>query len=292
MEIKQSKKPKTILTDLGLIYTSAIWGSTFYVVKNSLVDIDPVIQVGYRFLLAALMLAAFLLFKRIPLFTNFRSGLVLGIILLLIYVPQTIGLKFTSAANSAFISGLFIAFVPLFGLFFFRHRSTRLQWLAVGISLLGLWILTGGLAEINIGDWMTILAAMGYAAHILFADRLIKKKTNPYVLAFQQFLVVGVLSLLIGGLFDLPFSIASMKTIWVTVFLAVFPTLSAFVIMFLAQKHTAPLKLSLIFALEPVFGAVFAWTLGGELSKSMQLLGGLLIFDAILLSALSEKETI
>lgn len=289
MAITNNKKSKTILTDIGLIYTSAIWGSTFFLVKNSLVDIDPVIQVGYRFLIAAFLLGIFLLFKRIPLFTNFKSGIVIGMILLMIYTPQTIGLKFTSAANSAFITGLFIAFVPLFGFFFFRHRSTRLQWFSVGISLIGLWILTGGIANVNIGDWMTILAAMGYALHILFSDRLIKKKNNPYVIAFQQFLVVGVLSLLIGVIFDLPFSIASMKTIWVVVFLAIFPTLSAFLIMLFAQKRTAPLKVSLIFALEPVFGAVFAWTLGGETFIPMQLIGGLLIFGAILFSTWPEK---
>jgi len=71
------------------------------------------------------------------------------------------------------------------------------------------------------------------------------------------------------------------------VFLALFPTLSAFVIQMVAQRFTAPLKVALIFALEPVFAAVFAWTLGGEAFVWHRAGGGLLIFAALVLSGMS-----
>jgi drug/metabolite transporter (DMT)-like permease len=281
-----SNKTKTILSDLGLLYAAAIWGSTFFVVKDSLAGIDPVLLVAARFSLAAALMGGYLLLKRQPLFYRYKAGFVLGAWLWLIYGPQTIGLKITTAANSAFITGLFVAFVPVLSLIL-KRRSSLWQWVAVGVSLVGLWLLTGGLSQANLGDTITLISAFAYAAHILAADRYVKENLDPFILAFQQFLTVGLISFLVALFFNLPFQIASWNTAGIVLFLALFPTVSAFIIQFFAQKHTAPLKVSLIFALEPVFGAVFAWTLGGEEFILRNALGGLLIFAAILLSNLS-----
>jgi len=267
------KRYKTLLIDFGLVYAAAIWGSTFFIVKDSLKYIDPVVLVGYRFFLAALILGLVLLFQKKPLFSNFKQGFILGLFIWLLYIPQTIGLKFTTASNSGFITGLFVAFVPVFSLIFFRKLPSLVKTLAVVISLTGLWILTGGLTDINTGDLITLITAMAYAIHILFADKYVNKNIDPYILSFQQFLVVGLLSFVTALFFRLPFSVVSQSVIWTVLFLTLFPTLSAFVIQLVAQKFTAPLKVSLIFALEPVFAALFAWTLGGEVFIARRALG-------------------
>ncbi len=129
---------------------------------------------------------------------------------------------------------------------------------------------------------------MSYAAHILLADHLLQKDLDPLVLNFQQDLVVGIISLALAATLQRSFAVASMRSIWVVVFLAIFPTLSAFIIQMLAQRHTTAVKVSLIFALEPVFGAVFAWTLGGEEFIVQRAFGGLLIFAAIVISNLTQ----
>ena len=281
-------KRRTWLADIGLLYAAAIWGSTFFLVKDSLTDIDPITLVGYRFLLPAVLLGIYLWWRGIPLFKNWQAGLGLGTVLCALYIPQTVGLGITSAANSALITGLFVVFVPFFALLFFRRRSRWGQWLAVVISLLGLWFLTGGLTAVNKGDLITIVSAMSYAAHILLADHLLQKDLDPLVLNFQQDLVVGIISLALAATLQRSFAVASMRSIWVVVFLAIFPTLSAFIIQMLAQRHTTAVKVSLIFALEPVFGAVFAWTLGGEEFIVQRAFGGLLIFAAIVISNLTQ----
>lgn len=283
-------KYKGYISDLGLLYAAAIWGSTFFIVKDSLQHIDPVTLVGYRFLLAAFLLGLYLLFKKINLFSNMKYGFILGVFLWLLYVPQTIGLGYTSAANSGFITGLFVAFVPLFSFLFFKQIPSVMRLIAVGLSLAGLAVLTGGLKEINIGDSLTIITAMAYAIHILFADKYVKGNLNPLVLSFQQFLTVGLLSLLASALFDLSFSPGNLNTLGVIAFLAIFPTLSAFVIQLVAQKFTTPIKVGLIFAMEPVFAAIFAWTLGNESFTLTQVLGGILIVLALILSELPIKS--
>ncbi len=274
------------LADSGLVYAAAIWGATFILVKSALSGIDPIIMVGYRFLLAGGILLIFVLATGRSLRPHLGRSLFLAIFLWLLYVPQTLGLKYTTASNSGFITGLFVIFIPLFLLTIFRRRPTVMESVASLISLGGLWVLTGGMTDINLGDVLTLVTAMAYALHLLFADKYMKTGVDAYVFSCQQFLMVGILALLTGLVFDLPFGITTWSAGVIVLFLALFPTLSAFVIQMLAQKIVSPIRVSLIFALEPVFAAVFAWTLGGEQFITHRALGGLLIFTALLLSGL------
>jgi drug/metabolite transporter (DMT)-like permease len=280
------KTKKTVLADIGLFYSAAIWGSTFFLVKMIIKDIDPVVLVSYRFLLAGVILLIFLLLKRKPVFQNIGIGLFLGTIIWLLYIPQTIGLAYTTASNSGFITGLFVAFIPLFLQFVLKRKPTIMEISASVISLLGLWILTGGLSDMNIGDILTVAAAMAYAMHVLYADKYMKMGFDPIVFACQQFLTVGLLSLITAFIFGLSFSTGTAQTVRIVVFLAIFPTLSAFLIQMIAQKIRGPFRVSLIFALEPVFAGLFAWTLGGEEFIIRRALGGLVIFSALIISGI------
>jgi len=292
-EMKESSKhtmSKRIFADLGLFYAAAIWGSTFFIVKGALDFVDPVIMVAYRFLMAGLLMLIFLLFKKKNVFKNIKQGLILAIILFCLYIPQTIGLGITSAANSGFITGLFVIFVPIFMLIIFKKKPSVTEIIAVVISLAGLWILTGGMKQVNAGDMMTLGAAMTYALHVLYSDKYMREKIDPYILSCQQFLIIGILGLITGLIFDLPFGVGNSFTWGVIIFLALFPTMSAFVIQLLAQKITSPLKVSLIFALEPVFAGVFAWTLGGEEFLMYKAVGGGCIFAALVIAGLPAKR--
>ena len=285
----EPSRPKNILANVGLLYAAAIWGTTFVVVKDSLDHIDPVVLVGYRFTLAAILLGVYLAAKGKPLFANFKIGALLGFFLWALYVPQTIGLGFTTASNSAFITGLFVAFVPIFSMIIFKRRPAMMESLAVMISIIGLYFLTGGLLETNRGDLLTLITAMMYALHILLIDRY-AKELDPYVMAFQQFLFVGLLSLLLSVAFGLPLSIGSTKTVYAVLFLAIFPTFTAFVIQMVAQKIVPPVRVSLIFAMEPVFAAAFAWTFGGESFDGFRAIGGFLVVLAMIVSVLPSKS--
>jgi len=282
-------KHKKLFSELGLFCSAAIWGATFFVVKDALKDINPVILVGYRFVIAALLLGGFCVITRKPLFKNVEHGLLSGVVLWLLYVSQTVGLGLTTASNSGFITGLFVAFVPLYSLIIFKKRPLITEIVATVVSLFGLWMLTGGLTDINVGDLFTLIAAATYALHILILDKYVKGGDDPYLLSFQQFMFVGAASLLTGAIFGLPFSVAKMQTTWVILFLTVFPTLSAFVIQVVAQKVTKPLRVSLILAFEPVFAGLFAWTLGNESIVFHRAIGGFFIFLGMIISGFQSK---
>lgn len=285
-----SEKVKNLLSNVGLLYAAAIWGSTFFIVKNVLDDVDPIVLVGYRFLLAGLLLLGYLKIRRRNILKDWTKGLVLSVLLWSLYIPQTIGLKYTTASNSGFITGLFIAFVPVFLLVIFKRKPTMMEVVASVVSLIGLLVLTGGMRDINLGDMLTLIAAVTYALHLLYSDKYIKGGFDPLVASCQQFLMIGSFSLATAWLFGLPFGIGSQDAVMIILFLTLFPTLSAFVIQLLAQKIVTPVRVSLIFALEPVFAAAFAWTLGGEAIVMHRALGGLLIFLALILSGLPQMR--
>lgn len=287
--MKNIFKHRKLLSELGLFYSAAIWGATFFIVKDVLKNVDPIILVGYRFIFAAILLGGFCLSARKKLFKNINHGLLSGLILWLLYISQTIGLGITTASNSGFITGLFVAFVPLFSLVLFKRVPMPMDIISTIVSLFGLWMLTGGLTDINVGDLFTLIAAMTYAIHILVLDKYIKDGDDPYLLSFQQFLLVGAVSLLIGIISGLNFSVAGTKTAGVILFLALLPTLSAFVIQVVAQKITKPLRVSLILALEPVFAGLFAWTLGSEPIIFHRAIGGLFIVLGMISSGITQR---
>lgn len=279
-------KRLALWADAGLFYAALIWGATFVIVKEALVGIDPITMVGYRFLIAGSMLLVYLLVKRKPVFAGFGQGLALSVILWGLYASQTVGLKYTTAANSGFITGLFVLFVPIFLVTLFRSRPTIMEIVASIVSLIGLWILTGGLRDINFGDALTLISAMTYALHLLYSDRFMKAGFDPIRISCQQFLLVGIFSVIMSALTGRSFAVTGVSTWTAVVFLALFPTLSAFVIQMFAQKLTSPLRVSLIFALEPVFAAIFAWTIGGEAFTGQGAIGGLFIVAGLALSGI------
>ena len=277
-------------SELGLFYCAAVWGATFFMVKDALAGVDPVALVAHRFLLSAFLLAPWAL-TRPSRFKLLKESAVLAVLLFLLYVSQTIGLGYTSASNSGFITGLFVLFVPIFLLIFFGSPPTKVQWASSGLALAGLWLLTGGVKSANFGDVITLIAAATYAGHLLATDKYVRADADALVLAFHQFWMTGLLAALTAFATGRSFAVGSSKTGMTIVFLALVPTLSAFFIQMRAQKTVAPLKVSLIFSLEPVFAAIFAWTLGGEAFAPGRAAGGALIVAAMMAGELSKLPT-
>ena len=276
-----------MLADIGLLYCAAIWGSTFILVKGALPSVNPVAMVAIRFLISAALLLPWVL-KRKNLKVHLKEGFILAVILALLYISQTIGLLYTTASNSGFITGLFIIFIPLFMFVFRRENPAPLQAVSAVLALSGMWLLTGGVNDFNPGDALALIAAAAYAAHLIVTDKCVKADADPVMLAFHQFWMTSLLAFMMVAFMGYPVGVAGLNGWAVIIFLAVFPTLSAFYIQMLAQKGSTPFKVGLIFTLEPVFAAAFAWTLGGETFVPMKAAGGLLIVLGMIIGELSK----
>lgn len=279
------------LAHLGLIYCAAIWGATFFLVKGTLDSVHPIAMVAWRFLIAATLLLPFVL-KRGAVKRHIRDAVPLSAMLTALYVAQTWGLSFTTASKSGFITGLFVILVPLILRLWLKRAVTSFQWLACLLALAGLYTLTDGLSSFNAGDALTLIAAFTYATHVILTDIIVRKDADATALVFHQFWMTGLLCLLGALAFRLPLSVTHARGWYEIAFLAVFPTLSAFFVQVWAQKLIDPVRVSLIFSLEPVFAALFAWTLGGEHATKASVLGGSLILAALFASEIRIKKTV
>jgi drug/metabolite transporter (DMT)-like permease len=281
-EPSHAARRKKFWSDAGLFYCAAIWGSTFIVTKGALDSVNPVVMVGIRFAISAALLLPWAL-KRPKFTAHLKEGVVLSVFLAALYLTQTVGLVYTTASNSGFITGLFIIFIPVFMFALRRQRPSRLEAVSAALAICGLWLLTGGVKGGNLGDALTLIAAAAYSVHLIFTDKYVKRNADTVLLAFHQFWCVSLISFAIVLFKGYPLAVAGLGGWGVILFLAVFPTLTAFYIQMLAQKESEPFKVGLIFTLEPVFAAIFAWTWGGEDFIMMKAAGGVLIVSGMLI---------
>ena len=284
MRFKQHKNYQKFVVNISLLISSIIWGSTFFIQKDALSFVGPMAINFYRALLGALILGlGLILFKKNP-FHNFRTGIITGILYCLGLTTQMLGLQYTSAFNSGFITGLFVLFVPIFSFFLWRTKLSIEKIIAVLLSMFGLWFSTGGMHGFNFGDFLNLLSAVFWGFYVLAADKSLKNGSDPYLLNFQQLFITGILSAIIMLIFHLSYAIHALHAVYIIVYLAVFANVVAYCLQFIAQKHASPVNIAMLLLLEPVFAGIFAWTLGGENFTWLKCLGGIIIVAAIALS--------
>lgn len=272
---------------------TAIWGSTFVVVKNALDVVGPLVFVAARFWVAGGAIAGLLLLQRriaprpIAIRTRaLRDGALTGIFLTLGYVPQTIGLQTTEAAKAAFITGLSVVLVPLFAATLLRKPPTRAATVGVLIATIGLGFLTLDMNQrltLATGDLWVLLCAVGFAAHITSTARF---APHYDVLPFTatQLLTTAALSTIAALLFERHALLPPASALPAIVYMALIATAFVFGVQTWGQRYTTPTHTALIFALEPVFAALFAVAFAGEILEVREWLGGALILLGMLVA--------
>jgi drug/metabolite transporter (DMT)-like permease len=244
--------------EAALVLNTLIWGSTFVVVKQALRDVSPVLFLALRFTLATV--ALLVLFRRSwshprkPQW-SLAGGAIAGVFLFSGFAFQTIGLQFTTAPKSAFLTGLTIVMVPLLGALVYRKSPRAMEIGGVLLATCGmaLMTLTAGTLAINRGDLLTVCCAACYAAHILVLGRY-SKEASFELLAIAQIAVSAILAWSLFRWLETP-------SIVITGLLA---TALAFTFQAWAQQHTTSTRTALIFTLEPLFAWITSYLLTGE----------------------------
>ncbi|OGF51864.1 MAG: hypothetical protein A2497_00790, partial [Candidatus Firestonebacteria bacterium RifOxyC12_full_39_7] len=281
----------TLLATLGLLLSSLMWGASFYQMKDAMAFISPLPFVAVRMGAAALLLAIIALYFKKNLLKNLKAGLILGSILSIVMISQTAGLKYTTASNSGFITGMFIVFIPVFSYLFYKRKFSFIKIIAVVVNISGLWMLTGGLSRLNNGDILTIITAIASGLHIVYISEVTKEEgIDLLVLCFHQLFVTSVVAFIVSLCFGLPFNLGSNGNIVRLGYIILFPTVGSFLIQLNTQKFLSTVRAALIITTEPVFAAVFAWTLGGEKVVPIAMLGGLVMVAGMLLSEVKTSK--
>lgn len=264
-----------------------IWGGTFPLIKIALQDTSPYVFLSLRFLIATTILSA--IFRKKVASTSkeaLQAGFLIGAFIFVGYATQTVGLKYTTASKSGFITGLYVVFTPILSYLILRTSLPRKRILAVLLALTGLFLLSEidpiGLS-MNYGDFLTLLCAIAYAFSVVLIGKY-TKEFEPSVLAVTQTLMTWILCMLTWALFD-PFLFPTSRIAWVAILItAVFATALAFVAQNYAQKHTTATKAAIIFTAEPIFALIFSSATLGETLSQKVILGAALIITGMILS--------
>jgi drug/metabolite transporter (DMT)-like permease len=288
---------KSIVADLVLLCVTFFWGATFVLVKGSIETMPPFTFLGVRFLFGALVLYLFMhLFFRDSLrqLTRgvWRDGTLLGLFLFVGYAFQTFGLKYTTASNAGFITGLQTVLVPIFSLWLLRHRLKLNGVIGVALAFFGMAMLSlNGQLRINFGDALVFFCALSYGLHITFVG-IFAPRYSALPLALTQVFTCGLMNMIAALLFeDVTAALSPSVVFDPFVFLsllicAVFATSIAFVAQTQFQKFTTPTKAAVIFATEPVFAALTGFLWDGDRLSNFQWFGCLLILSGMLISEL------
>lgn len=275
---------KRLLADVLLLGVAVVWGTTFVLVKNALHDIGPYYFLTIRFLAAfALLLCIYRRRVQAAWRRTWRPALLIGLFLFAGYALQTVGLRYTTAANSGFITGLNVALVPVLSALLYRQMPD--VWTAVGAAAatVGMALLSlAGDWTVNYGDLLTLGCAVAFALQIISVGRYAPHH-DAVVLAVLQVGVVGAVSGVLAVVTE-PVPLFSFPVWWALAITAIFATALAFVIQNTMQRFTTAARTALIFASEPVFAGITAYVALGEVLSGRQMVGCVLILAGMVLS--------
>ncbi len=274
-----------------LLTITFFWGITFVIVKESVRQIGVFPFLVQRFFFSSLLLAplAFLRKKSLKLIT-IKDGTVLGVLLFGGYTFQTTALLYTTASNTAFLTGLNVVFVPLIITLLLKQKISHQVKVGVFFAMIGLYLLcTVNSLTLNAGDLWAIAGALCIALHIIFTGRY-SHRNDTVLLATIQLVIITFLSF---GMADLRGEIAFgwyPEVIWEILFCAIFATCLAFLIQTSMQRYTSPTQTSLIFSMEPVFAAIYAYIVINERLGYRGILGATLVFSGMIISQYTSRE--
>lgn len=277
-----------------LVLVSLIWGSTFFLIKDTANSVNENFIVFTRSFLAFIAMFVYQLVKNKHELLNkkgFIYGSILGLLLALTYTSQTIGLKFTSTGHSAFITSSAVIAVPFILYAFYKIKIHKVDMLAVGIVFIGLFLLTYDFESlINIGDLITIITSLSCAFHIVLAGRFVQK-TNTTTLVTYQFFAASIVSFIAWLLTQDGNLQISPKAGYSLVYLGFIGTLFCYFVSVWVQKHVSSLKVAIVFSLEPVFAAIFSFFFINEILNFKESAGALLILSGVIFHSIAKHKS-
>ena len=268
-----------------LVLCTVIWGGTFPAVKYALEFSSPWLIVAIRFAVAGVLFALFLQGAR----QNFSRqvvsrGIILGLFFFAGFGLQTLGLQYTSASRSAFLTEALVLFIPLLSFLMSRKRPSIFTMTGALCVMAGLYLLTSpaGFVDFNRGDWLTLGCALAFSFYIIGVDLWSTPATRGLLSTVQAFTVAVLATPMVfwegarlqaGGGFALAM-----------LYLILPGTLVVVMLQMRYQPLTTPSRAGVIFALEPVFAMLYAVALSLEGFSARGALGALVVTIGVIWS--------
>ena len=239
--------------------------------------------ISLRFLIAFIVSLIFLYKKIFPIkIKEFIYSLILSIILFLVFITMTIGVKYTTATNASFLISLSVIFIPFFSWIFNKEKPKKSIFIVLIIALIGIMLLTlDKNLEFHIGDILCLICSLLFSFHVLITERFVKNN-NPITLGVLQFGGVAILSFLVQYPIE-KFTLPKNEKFWISLMiLSVFCTALAYIIQTVSQKKLSSTLIGLILSLEPIFSGIFGYFILNEYLSPQQYMGAFLLLISII----------
>ena len=299
---------KKMQSNILLLFTALIWGSSFVAQKSGMDYIEPFTFNGIRMVIGGLVLIPFILLmdrKKArdgaaePMSDEEKAkarkkiiagGICCGLAIFVASSLQQFGVSYTTAGKAGFITTLYVVIVPIISVLL-RKRVRPIMWLCVVLGAVGLYLLcmTDDSFKLAFGDMLVLLAAVAFAVHIMVVDHF-AAKLDGTKLSCIQFLTSGILGLIGMAIFESP-DINAILDCWLPILYAgVLSCGLGYTFQVIAQKYAEPTVASLLMSLESVFAVISGAILLHETMSMRELTGCAVIFAAVIISQLPEKK--
>ena len=304
-------KAQKIISPLLIVLAALIWGISF-VAQSEGGDVGSFTFQSIRCTLAFLSIGAVVLFQNNTKKAKLnkkkyngighwmkenkllaRTGLICGIALTVGCIFQQFGIdmqgKDVSTGRAAFLTALYIIFVPIFGLFF-KKKVGLMAWLSVGVGAVGLYFISitpGEGLSMSAADIMLIICAIGYGAQIITVDS-VSDKVDGVKLSCIQFGITAIIATILMIMFEKPDMEVIKANALPLIYSGVFSGGAAFTLQIIGQKHCNHILAPLLMSLESVFSGLADWVIRGNLPTEREFIGFAVMFVAIIMAQLPD----
>ena len=284
---------KHIYSNICLIAASLIWGTAFVAQTTGMEHIGPLTFTNIRFLIGGLIVFP-LAIKEITRFKKLLKKKKLFIIIFLTGLSLLLGtflqqyaLQYTKIGNAAFLTILYVPFVPIISRFILKKKIHWSIWLSVSICLIGSYYLTvENSFDAQFADFLVIICALFFALHCIFIDEYFEIVDAPFTLATSQFLLCFLYSLPFVFIFENPTLIGIKKEILELLYVGILSSGVAYTLQIIGQRYVKPSTAAITFSLEGVFGSLAAWIILSQFLTTIQIFGCFLILVGVLTAQL------
>jgi drug/metabolite transporter (DMT)-like permease len=302
-----SKSKRRLLADLSLLFIAAIWGATFFLVKDATRTFSVLAFLAIRFTLASLVLLPFVLkITRHPTRLEMKWSILAGLAFCGGYIFQTLSLRLIDSGRAGFITGLYVILVPVLALVLLKHKLSLRSVIGAVLATVGLALLSNAPGGNIQGDVLAFLCALSYAIQIIAVERFPRNADWRIMAIIQSVCVALICGLLVpvqAGIQGCDIAICSSLqpfgealpssipvSVWaVAAFTGILATAFGLAVQVWAQRQLPPNDAALIFAMESPFAALFGWLFRSEILTLTALLGCGLILLGMLTTALSSE---
>jgi len=294
-------KPRAtvIRSDLLLLITAVLWGFAFVAQRMGMEYIGPFLFNAIRFALGAGVMLAVMRMRRKPpahgatndqRLTTVR-GIFLGLILFAGATFQQVGIVYTTAGNAGFITGLYVIFVPLFGIVSGQKSGVN-AWGGAVLAVVGMYFLSVT-ADLTIskGDFLVLVSAVFWAVHVLYTGWL-SPQHSAVRLALVQYLVVSVLSFIAAFFFETNTLQGVWMAAWPILYGGILSVGIGYTLQIVGQKKAPPTHAAIIMSLEAVFAVIGGMIILSETMTERKWLGAGLMLAGMLLAQIRSRQSL